>query len=164
MLVYLEVYTEKKGLPYSRPQPGCHWPNSLWTGIIYIWRHNSRPGRVWSVTSRLGTGKWLTFFTVYIYHHVQSCSVLSTLRLRRQIHTPYFYSTPICILWLGLPPSSPFHRELVMEKIFMVIGFHIRKNNEYIASINFPELAVHSSLYTSQHRKKYWDFQCRDYR
>ena len=32
----------------------------------------------------------------YIYHHVQICGV--SLQLRGQIHTPYFYSTPICIL------------------------------------------------------------------
>jgi hypothetical protein len=24
----------KKGLQYSRPQPGCHLPNCLWAGII----------------------------------------------------------------------------------------------------------------------------------
>ncbi len=28
---------------------------------------NSRPGRVWLVTSRLGTGKLLTFFTLYVF-------------------------------------------------------------------------------------------------
>ncbi len=26
--------TVKKGLPFSRPQPGCHWPNSPWREII----------------------------------------------------------------------------------------------------------------------------------
>ncbi len=25
----------KKGLRHSRPQPGCHLPNSPWAGIIY---------------------------------------------------------------------------------------------------------------------------------
>jgi hypothetical protein len=25
-------YTVKKGLRFSRPQPGCHLPNSLWLG------------------------------------------------------------------------------------------------------------------------------------
>ncbi len=40
-------YTVKKAFRYSRPQPGCQKPNSPWTGIIYKWRHNSRPGRVW---------------------------------------------------------------------------------------------------------------------
>ncbi len=33
----------KKAFRYSRPQPGCHLPNSPWAGIINIWRHNSRP-------------------------------------------------------------------------------------------------------------------------
>jgi len=27
-------YTVNKGLAISRPQPGCHLPNSPWTGII----------------------------------------------------------------------------------------------------------------------------------
>ncbi len=26
------LYTVKQSLPFSRPQPGCHWPNSLWAG------------------------------------------------------------------------------------------------------------------------------------
>ncbi len=26
--------TVKKSSPFSRPQPGCHWPNSSWAGII----------------------------------------------------------------------------------------------------------------------------------
>ncbi len=31
-----QQYTIKKDLPFSRPQPGCHWPNFLWTGIIQL--------------------------------------------------------------------------------------------------------------------------------
>ncbi len=27
-------YTVKKGSPFSRPQPGCHWLNSPWAGIF----------------------------------------------------------------------------------------------------------------------------------
>ncbi len=27
-------YTVKKSWPFSRPQPGCHWSNSSWAGII----------------------------------------------------------------------------------------------------------------------------------
>ncbi len=42
-------------------QPGCHWRNSPW---VRNDSNYSRPGRVWSVTSQLGTGKRLTFFTV----------------------------------------------------------------------------------------------------
>jgi hypothetical protein len=29
-------YTVKKGLRFSRPQPGCHFPNSPWPGIIKL--------------------------------------------------------------------------------------------------------------------------------
>jgi len=29
-------YTVKKSSPFSRPQPGCHWSNSSWAGIIYF--------------------------------------------------------------------------------------------------------------------------------
>ncbi len=28
------LYTVKKGLRFSRPQPGCHLPNSPWAGVI----------------------------------------------------------------------------------------------------------------------------------
>jgi hypothetical protein len=30
----LGTCTVKEGLPFSRPQPVCHWSNSPWTGII----------------------------------------------------------------------------------------------------------------------------------
>jgi hypothetical protein len=74
-LLFCTCFTVKKAFQYSRPQPGCHLPNSPWagimmshrkkgfsifpsqpgchlsnspwTGIIYIWHHNSRPGRAW---------------------------------------------------------------------------------------------------------------------
>ncbi len=58
----LRDYTVKKGLPFSRPQPGCHWLNSPWAGIMTSYINYSRPGRVSSVTSRLGTVKRLTLF------------------------------------------------------------------------------------------------------
>ncbi len=45
------AYTVKKGLPFSRPRPGCHLPNSPWTGI----RENGKP-----------------FFTVYRGHEDRS--------------------------------------------------------------------------------------------
>ncbi len=32
----VDGYTVKKAFRYSRPQPGCHLPNSPWAGIIYI--------------------------------------------------------------------------------------------------------------------------------
>ena len=39
----------------------------------------SRPGRVWSVTSRLGTGKRLTlFYSVHIYMNIVNCNILTT--------------------------------------------------------------------------------------
>ncbi len=55
-------------------------PNSTWLGFIkYSW-----PGRVWLVTSRLGTGKPLTFFTVFSAHvgirHVAPLAFLAALR------------------------------------------------------------------------------------
>jgi hypothetical protein len=30
----ISIYTVKKGYSVSRPQPGCHLPNSPWRGII----------------------------------------------------------------------------------------------------------------------------------
>jgi hypothetical protein len=41
---------------------GCHKADSPWAGNNLIFR----PGRVWLVKSRLGTGKSLAFFTVYV--------------------------------------------------------------------------------------------------
>ncbi len=32
----IQTYTVKKGLRHSRPQPGCHLPNSLWAGNNFI--------------------------------------------------------------------------------------------------------------------------------
>ncbi len=55
---FLPVYSVKKGYWFSRPQPGCLKPDSPWAGNNQIFR----PGRVWLVTSRLGTGKSLAFF------------------------------------------------------------------------------------------------------
>jgi hypothetical protein len=54
------VRTVKKGYRFSRPQAGCHWPNSPCPGIIKF--NYSRPGRVWSVTSQMETGKSINFF------------------------------------------------------------------------------------------------------
>jgi hypothetical protein len=54
--------TVKKGLPFSRPQPGCHLPNSPWTGIIYLFP--SRESFVSDIPA--GDGKIVhLFFTVY---------------------------------------------------------------------------------------------------
>jgi hypothetical protein len=53
------VHYKKKGERFSRPQPGCHIPNSLAGQEKFNY---SPPGNVWFVTFRLGTGKSLTFF------------------------------------------------------------------------------------------------------
>ncbi len=47
-------YTVKKGLTIS--------PSPAGMSLSLAGNNNSRPGRVWLVTSRLGTGKSLTFF------------------------------------------------------------------------------------------------------
>jgi hypothetical protein len=65
-IVYIiidRLYTVKKGQRLSRPQPECHTPHSPWPRIIKF----LPPGRVWSVTSQLGTGKSQTFFTMQLY-------------------------------------------------------------------------------------------------
>jgi hypothetical protein len=36
LVVQYLAYNVKKGLPFSRPQLGCHWPNSPWTGKIWL--------------------------------------------------------------------------------------------------------------------------------
>jgi hypothetical protein len=37
----------KKAFRYSRPQPGCHLPNSPWAGIMMSHINYSRLGRAW---------------------------------------------------------------------------------------------------------------------
>jgi len=51
------AYTVNKGLAISRPQPGCHLPNSPWPGIMYP---VPVPGRFGHKKSR----NLVTFFTV----------------------------------------------------------------------------------------------------
>jgi hypothetical protein len=52
-------YTVKEGLRFSRPPAWMSLTKpSQWPGIIIL----LQPRRVWLVTSRLGTGKSLTFF------------------------------------------------------------------------------------------------------
>ncbi len=56
------MYTVKKGYQFSRPQPGCHLPNSSWPGIIKLF-----PARK-SLVSDFPAGDRKTvkfFFTVY---------------------------------------------------------------------------------------------------
>ncbi len=45
----------------------------------------SRPGRVWSVTPRLGTGKSITFFTVYEAERAQLFSAGKCFKERYQL-------------------------------------------------------------------------------
>ncbi len=55
-------YTVKKGYRFSRPQPGCHQPNSPWPGIIKFF-----PGRE-SLVSDIPTGDGENdnfFYSVY---------------------------------------------------------------------------------------------------
>ncbi len=59
----------KKGYRFSRPQPGCHLPNSPWPGIIKIFLTR----RAWLVTSRMWTGKSLTFFNSAPTSTLQCC-------------------------------------------------------------------------------------------
>jgi hypothetical protein len=58
MCVSVRHTTVKKGLPFSRPQPGCHGPNSPWTGIIKFFPF--RESLVSDVPS--GDGKILNLF------------------------------------------------------------------------------------------------------
>jgi hypothetical protein len=52
-------YTVKKGYQFSRPQSGCHLPNSPWGGIIKLF-----PARESLVRNIPAGEKSLTFFTV----------------------------------------------------------------------------------------------------
>ncbi len=54
-------YTVKKGLPLSRPQPGCHLPNSPWRRIILLFP--VRESLVSDIPA--GDGNSIIFFTVY---------------------------------------------------------------------------------------------------
>jgi hypothetical protein len=51
-MIFLYLYTVKKGLRFSRPQPGCHSPNSPWPGIIKLF-----PARE-SLVSDIPAGVW----------------------------------------------------------------------------------------------------------
>ncbi len=79
-VIYSADHIQKKKLSFSSHL--CHFFNAnssycTVTSLSPLWQYcnlweitkfnYSRPGRVWSVTSRLGTGKSLTFFTVYSY-------------------------------------------------------------------------------------------------
>jgi hypothetical protein len=63
-----KIYTVKKGYRLSRPQLDV---NNQTRERIKLFP----PGRVWLVTSRLETGKSVTFFTVCVVKNVWSCGV-----------------------------------------------------------------------------------------
>jgi hypothetical protein len=85
-LLYLHVLCVpslhcKKGYRFSRPQPVCYLPNYPLTGNNLNY---SRPVRVWLVTSRLGTGKSLTFF--YSVGYLVSAAEVGGFALRPLRH------------------------------------------------------------------------------
>ncbi len=65
----------KKSLRFYRPQPGCHLPNSPWTGIIKLFL--SRESLVSDIP--LKTGKWQTFFYSAQYSLLPAAPILSPL-------------------------------------------------------------------------------------
>jgi hypothetical protein len=42
LVIQRQIYTVKKAFRHSRPQPGCHLPNSPWAGIMTSYKR-----RVW---------------------------------------------------------------------------------------------------------------------
>jgi hypothetical protein len=65
--IYTCSYTVKKGYRFSRPQRGCHWPNSPWPGMIRLFPARER------LVSDILAGAWKIanlFFTVYYYMYV----------------------------------------------------------------------------------------------
>jgi hypothetical protein len=54
--------------------------------------------------------------------YLPSCTKLCcTLQLSRQIHFPYFFSTPICTLWSQL--ASSLHRKWIAESLDKLFYF-----------------------------------------
>jgi len=62
------AYTVNKGLPFSRPHPGCHKPNSPGLGIINLFP--ARESLVSDIPA--GRGKWQTIFYTICW-----CTVLA---------------------------------------------------------------------------------------
>ncbi len=67
---------------FSRPQPGCHYNQTL-PGRESL--NYSRPGRTWLVTSRLKTGKTITFNYVF-YSAAMNDREYSICRERNGVH------------------------------------------------------------------------------
>ena len=81
------LYTVKKAFRYS--QPGCHFTNSPWAGIIMSYINYSRRGRVWQVTSRLGTEISKSFFTVQELYDGLNWGIEEPIRQRNNIFSCY---------------------------------------------------------------------------
>ncbi len=77
--------TVKKGYRFSRPQPGCYWPNSPWPRIFYFFQARERL----PCESRLGTEKRYLFYSV--------CTVKRSVRT---VNKAGFYSGSCILPWL----------------------------------------------------------------
>ncbi len=66
-------YTVKKAFRYSRPQPGCHLPNSPWSRIIKLF-----PAResLFIVTSRLGREYRYLLYSISFLSHISHLLLL----------------------------------------------------------------------------------------
>jgi hypothetical protein len=66
--------TVKKGWRFSRSQPGYHYPNSPWPGIIKLFL--DRESLVRDILAGVGTGKKksLTFFYSVVSIHIDKLS------------------------------------------------------------------------------------------
>ncbi len=140
-------YTVKKGLPFSRPQPGCHGPNSPWTGKIWLF-----PPRE-SLVSDIPAGdvKIVNFFTVYFTNFLAKIfrfvcchawsDVLFILEFRFLTHV--FWNI-YCYPWISKPkifplfakvPHSPYshfiksQHFLYWKILFLNNSFIWKKNN-----------------------------------
>ncbi len=81
----VSYYTVKKGMLFSRLQPGCHLPNSPWSEIIKL-----IPARE-SLVNDIAAGDVKTanlFFTVYSLLY---CAVVLNLHIPARKSYPYRY-------------------------------------------------------------------------
>jgi hypothetical protein len=107
----------KKPFGYSRPQPGCHLPNSPWAGIITSNINYYRLGRVWSVTSRLGTGISKSFFygvrlCIYAYSIVYLYTVYAIFCVTVSI---ILYLTEMCYIYTATVFMSLFAADVLQH-------------------------------------------------
>ncbi len=100
------IYSVKKAFPYSLSQPWCHLPNSPWAGIMTSYIIYSRLGRVWKVTSWLGTGILKSFF------YGVGCKVNYGVVFARSVsymhgEVQYCCGIPLVVYLRGLAGSFP---------------------------------------------------------